>query len=136
MSKRKKRKFSILYPVKPTPRRWTAEGFYNSPSDCKRQFMRDLKGSTDERVRLRVKLHPQKQIIFMDCVFDIGNPEFWPDDAETFRQWALETVEKGLIVTPYQQAPVISEETQNEINATLKAIDEGNVKALDIKDVI
>jgi len=72
----------------------------------------------------------------MDCVFDIGNPEFWPDDTETFRQWALETVEKGLIVTPYQQAPVISEETQNEINATLKAIDEGNVKALDIKDVI
>lgn len=70
----------------------------------------------------------------MDCVFDIGNPEFWPDDTETFRQWALETVEKGLIVTPYQQAPVISEETQKQIEQTMEAIEKGNVNKLEIKE--
>ena len=118
MSKRKKRKFTVEF----AGRRWTAEGYYNSPSDCKRAFIRDLIDSPDDKVRLRVNMGSKKQFIFLDCVFDVGNPEFWPDDKAEFKQWALDSVRKRMTVTQYRAMPDISEETKQNIDATLASL--------------
>jgi hypothetical protein len=129
MSKRKKRKFKVEY----AGRRWTAEGYYNSPSDCKRAFIQDLIDSPDPRVVLRVKMKPKKQFIFLDCVFEIGSPELWPDDEQEFYAWALEAIRKNLTVKPFVKQAQISEKTMDEINMTLESIDDNTIKALDIK---
>lgn len=128
MSKRKKRKFKVEY----AGRRWTAEGWYNSPSDCKRAFIQDLIDSPDPRVVLRVKMKPKKQFIFLDCVFEIGAPELWPDDEQEFYAWALEAIKKNLTVKPFVKRPEISEETRADIEQTMEAVKQGKVNRVDI----
>lgn len=128
MSKRKKRKFKVEY----AGRRWTAEGYYNSPSDCKRAFIQDLIDSPDPRVVLRVKMKPKKQFIFLDCVFEIGSPELWPDDEQEFYAWALEAIKKNLTVNPFVKRPEISEETRADIEQTMEAVKQGKVNRVDI----
>lgn len=128
MSKRKKRKFKVEY----AGRRWTAEGYYNSPSDCKRAFIQDLIDSPDPRVVLRVKMKPKKQFIFLDCVFEIGSPELWPDDEQEFYAWALEAIKKNLTVNPFVKRPEISEETKADIEQTMEAVKQGKVNRVDI----
>ncbi len=128
MSKRKKRKFKVEY----AGRRWTAEGYYNSPSDCKRAFIQDLIDSPDPRVVLRVKMKPKKQFVFLDCVFEIGAPELWPDDEQEFYAWALEAIKKNLTVNPFVKRPEISEETRADIEQTMEAVKQGKVNRVDI----
>ena len=128
MSKRKKRKFKVEY----AGRRWTAEGYYKSPSDCKRAFIQDLIDSPDPRVVLRVKMKPKKQFVFLDCVFEIGAPELWPDDEQEFYAWALEAIKKNLTVNPFVKRPEISEETRADIEQTMEAVKQGKVNRVDI----
>ena len=128
MSKRKKRKFLVEY----AGRRWTAEGWYNSPSDCKKAFIQDLIDSPDQRVVLRVKLKPKKQFIFLDCIFEMGNPHQWPDDEQGLYDWALEAIQNNLTVKPFVKQAEISEETKKDIEQTMQDVKEGKVNRVDI----
>ena len=100
MSKRKKKHFQFIL----WGQSWNGKMWANSPSDARRQFLQDVVGGQESKGDLRVRERDgDKEIVFFDRVFKVGDNRQWPDDMDEFYQWACEAVRKEVKVQYYAQ---------------------------------
>lgn len=76
---------------------WHGEVWAQSVAHARRNFIQEVINGPDKKNRLRVQVREgDKEIVFFDRIFKVGDNRQWPDDMGDFLEWARQALRSQL----------------------------------------